>query len=184
MAYADEQQWGRPPRWRRWAARILALAALAACVLGIYAIVHAGTRDHASATGPINDQLTDVETTAGRLGDRLEALRSGSSPRRAIRAQRRAVDANRTATRALTASGPDGTDSRDYDRLANGLDAHRELLNAIGATLGDPSSRLRFQLVPRAARARRALAALPDPRGLPGTVRGIARLKAWARAQS
>lgn len=180
-AFADWEY--RPPRWRRWAARVLALAALAGCVYGVYAIVRSdatGAGD-APASSPVDAQLAALATAAGRLGDRLGALRPGRSPRRARAAQSQAVDDVRTASRTLAARTTDSPTGDDA-RLANALDAERELLNAVGATLADPASRLRFKLDARAGRARRALAALPDPAGLPATVRGITRLKSWARA--
>lgn len=178
-AYADWEY--RPPRWRRWAARLLALAALAGCVYGVYAIVRSDATGGTPAEGPVDAQLAALAISAGRLGDRLEALRPGGSPGRARAAQARAVDDVRTASRTLAARrthSPTG----DGVRVANALDAERELLNAVGATLADPASRLRLRLGARASRARRALAALPDPAGLPATVRGITRLKSWARA--
>jgi hypothetical protein len=169
-----------PPAWRKWLARLLALLALAAVIGGLYAIYQAAIAEDEPEVTAISDELDTLSAAADRLGTRLEAFKKDTNPARAEKVAARALSATRAAGKAYRES--DLPDTNAGARIKNGLGAEFEYLSAVVEVLDKPTSRIVESLPDRATRARRALEAMPDDHGLPETVRGVDRLRAWARA--
>jgi hypothetical protein len=189
MAYDAAYDWAEPRRWRRlrrWTARFAALLALVACGAGVYEIVHEATRPGPAAAVSLQPQVRQVAASTEALAVRLEALRPGPghtrSRERAVRALREARGDLRSAADALSRRSADGK-VRDQTLVAAAFTAHRRYLSVIDTVLakrGKARRRAAAQLPRRARRAMAAWAALPDPAGLPASIRGYKRVAALA----
>ena len=184
MAYDVSYDWTteRPGRWRRWVARLFAVLALAACAYGVYRIVQEATRSDPPAPVTLGAELRQLEASAEVVAVRLGALRPGGSPTKAEAAVREARADRAAAVARLRRERADGSAIRADSALGTALEAEGEYLELVARVLAHPRTRLASELPHRAARARRAFAALPEPAGLVRTVRGDRRLRAYARA--
>jgi hypothetical protein len=184
VAYDASYDWttDRPGRWRRWVARLVAVLALAACAYGVYRIVQEATRSDPPAPVTLGAELRQLEASSEVVAVRLGALRPGGSPAKAEAAVREARADRAAAESRLRKERAAGAVIRGDGALGTALEADGEYLALVARVLEHPRTRLASELPRRAARARRAFAALPDPAGLPRTVRGHRRLRAYARA--
>jgi hypothetical protein len=188
MAYDAPYEWVQPRRWRRWVARCVALLALVACGAGVYQIVHEATRPGPSPPVSLQPQVRRIASSSEALGRRLQAVRPGreGARERALAAVREARSDRRAASEALRRRQATGT-VRDATLIANALAAHRAYLTVVAAVLRKPAARASETAAGRLPRlARRAMAAwaaLPDPAGLPQSLRGYRRLAVLAGAR-
>src|SRR6476620_10991388 len=131
----------RPRDLRRsWVARAAALVALVATLIALLvAVTTVSGSSSATTTTESRDLMLQLAQANGALGDRLNALAPGGSPR-------------------------DAQDAGDGN-LAAGLHAvftaERDYLDAVGSTLNNPKSTLRGQVGPRAQALRDALQQVP-----------------------
>jgi hypothetical protein len=182
MAYDASYEWVQPPRWRRWVARVVAVAALGGCAAGVYEIAHEAASGAPPAPTSLQPQVRQVAASATSLSHKLVALKPHSPRTPALAAVREAQADRRAATVALRDAETKG-EVADAEVLRNALSAHREYLDIVGSMLRNPRSRFVDELRSRAKRAKAAWSALPDPAGLPDAIRGYGHVAALARAR-
>ena len=180
MAYDAPYEWVGPPRWRRWVARVMAVAALGGCAAGVYEIAREARVDAAPKPLSLQPQVQQVAASTSAMSRRLVALKPSSTRTRALAAVREAQSDRRDASRALSTATRDVADA---PLLRNALDAHREYLALVASMLRRPRAGLVGDLRASAKRTKAAWAALPDPAGLPDSIRGYGHVAALARAR-
>jgi hypothetical protein len=183
MATHVSYDWARSRRrWRRWIARLFALLALAACGAGVYGIVHEATRPEPPTPVDFQPELQPVAASSVALARELGTLAPGRSRVQALALVHEA-QSDRDAASARLLNRTSARPVRDAALIAGALDAHRRYLSAVASVLRDPrGSAVAGRLRARARKARAAWSALPDPSGLPQTIRGWRKLLAVARA--
>lgn len=163
------------PGPRIWLARIAALVALAAAAVAIALAISAfdGTGEISGADAQAAMRQLSVANRA--LGERLEALAPGASPR----------DAQQTArsTAALARRLDDHVDGEGdlADRVHAVLRAELDYLDAVGSTLNNPRSPLRGRIGERAQALRDVLQHVPG--GDHRAVRGGLALVRYSEAR-
>jgi hypothetical protein len=171
---ADRQ--ARPPQMSARRSRLLALAALGAALLAVVVAVST-VRPAPEASGKDAPTIMqELNAANGALGERLEALVPGASPRAAQAAAR--------STAALTRRLDGEVDNAEFtaDTAHAALQAELLYLDAVGSTLNNPAGELREVVGERAQGLRDALRRVPG--GDHHAVRGGTALVAYSRARA
>lgn len=169
--------------FRRWLLRFVALLALVGVGYAVYTIVKEGTEDDGKPANSIRPALEALANRQERLGAQMDALR----PRRpapkllkALRATRRAQEA---AVKAERRRQIKKLPIDDKGKLDDALGAEFDYLDAVGAIIRDPRSKLLKSVDDRAQTALDAFIELPDSAGVEDGIRGTQNFIVWAKAR-
>lgn len=161
---------------RIWLPRALALLALLAAAAAVLLAIGSAQRTGEVTAAQAQDMMLTLAQANRSLGERLDALRPGDSPRQAIAETRAAAAVARRLEATVAGSGG----------LAAGLravvTAELGYLDAVGSTLNNPRSALRGRVGPLAQALRDALQQVPG--GDHRAVRGGMNLVAYSRARA
>ncbi len=173
----------RKPWWRRWLARLLALAALAGVTYAVVAIVRDGTDATSSRDSVVAPALGKLSRSQERLAVTLEALKPGRSPRAAKTALKRVHADHKAVVSALRRSRTEKHKVDNAAALQDALGAEFDYLDGVDAVLRNPRSKLLTGLGNRAEKAKAAFTKLPGSAGVEDGIRGTTALTNWARAR-
>jgi hypothetical protein len=153
---------------------MIALLALALPIV-LLASILSSHADRAPAAPSLAPQLARLQASGARVATELASWHRGHSARKPLAAVRAAIADERAVARWVRAQRRSGQLPEDL-RLDNALGADYDYLDALGSSLPNPRSLLRFELAARAQRARAALAAVPGGADVAATVRGWQRV--------
>lgn len=162
-----------PSATRRWVARGAALLALAAAAVAFLLAVGSVHGTHELTGEEAQGAMRQLTASNTALGDRLEALKTGASPRAAQEATR--------TTASLTRKLDDDADGGG-DRVHGVLQAELDYLDAVGSTLNNPRSELRGRIGERAQALRDLLQHVPG--GDHRVIRGGLALVQYSEARA
>lgn len=178
------------PKWPWITGAVVAVLAMAGIVVALVLLVGGGDDDqdapvpagYASQAASVLDPLGTANTT---MSDRLGDLDPGDGIDDVASARRAAASATSIARTELAAIAPTADDRALAVDTSQALRAERSLLTAMAAAIAKPSERTANALAAPSQTARDAWARVQETiPGAGGTLSGIDKLAAWARAKA